>query len=134
MSQQPFEEETWPKIMAQIYEGMTVYDRDGDKIGTVRKVYLGTVSEAQDDRGLGAATTAAPALEENSLLDGFFKALAAVNPVPEPVRQRLLRQGFIQINTSGILTADRYATPDQIEGVSDDSVSLRVPYDALMKR
>ena len=134
MSQQPFEEETWPKIMAQIHEGMTVYDRDGDKIGTVRKVYLGTVSEAQDDRGLGAATTDAPALEENSLLDGFFKALAAVNPVPEPVRQRLLRQGFIQINTSGILAADRYATPDQIEGVSDDSVSLRVPYDALMKR
>jgi hypothetical protein len=117
MSQQPFEEETWPKIMAQIYEGMSVYDCEGDKIGTVRKVYLGTVSEAQDERGLGAATADAPVPEERSLVDDFFHALAAVNPVPEPVRQRLLRQGFIRINTSGLLAADRYALPDQIEGV-----------------
>lgn len=134
MSQQPFEEETWSNIMSQIYEGMSVYDRDGDKIGTVRKVYLGTVSEAQDERGLGAATADTPEPEERSLVDDFFNVLAAVNPVPEPVRQRLLRQGFVRINTSGILTADRYVLPDQIEGVSDDSVSLRVPYEALMKR
>lgn len=40
LSQQPFEGENWPKIMTQIDAGMTVYDRNGDKIGTVRKVYL----------------------------------------------------------------------------------------------
>ena len=134
MSQQPFEEENWPKIMTQIYEGMTVYDCDGDKIGTVRKVYLGAVSESQDERGLGTATVATPEPEETSLIDDFFNAYSALQPVPDPVRQRLLRQGFIRINTSGLLTADRYAMPDQIEGVSGDEVSLRVSYDVLMKR
>ena len=134
MRQQPFEQETGPKIMTRIYEGMSVYDGEGEKIGTVRNVYLGAVSEEQDERGLGAATVATPGQQDTSLIDGFLKAFASPQPVPEPVRQRLLRHGFIRINTSGILTADRYARPDQIERVSEDHVFLRVPYEALIKR
>ena len=134
MSQQPFEQETGPKIMTQIYEGMSVYDGAGEKVGTVKDVYLGAVSEAQDERGLGPATVSTPGQQDTSLIDGFLKAFASPQPVPEPVRQRLLRHGFIRINTAGILTSDRYAMPDQIERVSDDRVFLRVPYEALVKR
>jgi hypothetical protein len=134
MSQGPFEHHTPSTVLTQIYEGMSVYDCEGDKVGTVKNVYFGTVSEEQDERGLGAATASPPGQQETSLLEDFAKTLAAPEPVPEPLRQRLLRHGFIRINTSGILAADRYAMPDQIESVSDNRVTLRVGYEELMKR
>jgi hypothetical protein len=134
MHQEPSVHHTPSTVLTRIYEGMAVYDRQGDKVGTVKNVYFGTVSEAQDERGLGAATASPTEQQATSLLDDFITSLAASEPVPEPVRQRLLRHGFIRINTSGLFTADRYAMPDQIESVSDNRVTLGVTYKELMNR
>jgi hypothetical protein len=51
VSLQSFEHQHSSPIPTQIYEGMTVYDRAGDEIGTVAHVYLGAVSEEAAKRG-----------------------------------------------------------------------------------
>jgi hypothetical protein len=134
VTQQPHDREESGNIFTQIYDGMLVYDQEGKKIGTVKRVYLGAVTEAADERGLGPATTSAPRTSESSLLEDFAKAISPTEPLPEELRQRLLRQGFIQIDCTGIFTSDRYALSDQIAQVSDARVTLGVTRDALLKR
>jgi hypothetical protein len=53
MSQQPFEPHEGNRMLTRIYEGMTVYDRASEKIGTVEHVYFGEVSREADKRGGG---------------------------------------------------------------------------------
>ena len=131
---QPHNREESGNFFTQIYDGMAVYDPEGKKIGTVKRVYLGAVTEAADERGLGAATTSAPEASESSLLEDFAKAISPTEPLPEELRQRLLRRGFIRIDCTGIFTSDRYALSDQIAQVSDDRVTLGAARDALLKR
>ncbi|MNU03786.1 hypothetical protein D3C72_2479360 [compost metagenome] len=50
------------------------------------------------------------------------------------MRQRLLMQGFVRIDSEGIFAADRYVMPDQIAGVADDELMLKVDKAALTKR
>jgi PRC-barrel domain len=134
MSLQPFEEEHSSRILTHIYEGMTVYDRAGDKIGTVEDVYLGAVSEEAGQRGGGPETASSPGRSESSLIEDFAQAIFPTDQVPEPVRQHLLRHGFIRIDSTGLFAADRYVMPDQIADVSEDRVTLRVTRDELIKR
>jgi len=134
MSQQPFEQQHGNRLLTQIYEGMTVYDRTGDEIGTVEHVYLGAVSQEADKRGAGPGTVSSPGGGESSLIEDFAKAIFPADQVPEPLRQRLLRHGFIRIDSKGIFAADRYVMPDQIADVSGDRVTLRVTRDDLIKR
>ena len=134
MSQQPFEQQPRSRILTQIYEGMTVYDRAGDKIGTVEHVYFGAANEEAEERGSGPVTASPPGEHESSLIEDFAKAIAPTDQVPEPLRQRLLRQGFIRIDSTGLFAADRYVMPDQIADVSEDRITLRVTRDELIKR
>jgi hypothetical protein len=134
MSLRPIGQEHGSRILTQIYEGMTVYDRSGDKIGTVEYVYLGAVNEEADKRGGGPGTASSPGEPESSLIEDFAKAILPTDQVPEPLRQRLIRQGFIRIDSTGLFSADRYVMPDQIADVSKDRISLRVSRDELIKR
>ena len=133
MSQQPFEGQD-SRILTEVYEGMDVYDQAGDKIGTVEYVYLGAVSEEADKYGTGPATASAPGLGESSIIEDLAKALGAGDHVPETLRERLRRHGFIRIDSTGLFAADRYVMPDQIANVSGDRVTLRVTRDELIKR
>jgi hypothetical protein len=119
-------------ILNQIYEGMTVYDQEGEKLGTVRRVYLGAVSTEDDERGFGPATTSAGEPAGSALLEDFAQIFAP-DPIPEPMRARLLRRGFIRIDTTGLFAADRYAMPEQIASVSGDRITLRVTREELIK-
>ena len=127
MAQQPFAQHEGQSLLTRISEGMTVYDRENDKVGAVRSVHLGAVSAEDDKRGLGSATTAAEETAGSSLLEDFARVFA-------PDTARLLRHGFIRIDTAGLFAADRYAMPEQIASVSDDRVTLRVTREELMKR
>jgi hypothetical protein len=134
MNQPPHNREESGNILTQIYEGMTVYDREGSMVGTVKDMHFGAVTEEADERGLGPATPSASGSSETSLLEDFAKAISPNEPVPEELRERLLRRGFVRIDCTGIFTADRYAMPDQIAHVFDDRVTLAVTRDALLKR
>ena len=134
MTHQPIERKKDNNILNRIYEGMAIYDHVGAKVGTVKEVYLGSVTAAVDERGLGPATASEPGGTETSLLEDFAKAVSPTEPLSEELRQRLLRRGFIRIDCTGIFAADRYATPEQIAQVSKDHVTLQVERNDLLKR
>jgi hypothetical protein len=110
-----------------------VYDRAGEKIGTVEHVYLGEVSNEVNKRGGGPVTAPSPGRGERSLIEDVATAIFPSDQVPETLRQRLLRQGFLRIDSTGLFAADRYVMPDQIADVSVDRVTLQVTRDELIK-
>lgn len=129
-----FDESTNNTILNQVREGMRVCDNTGQDIGSVRQVFLGAVSEQTNEKGRGPATAPDPGWRDESLVDNLTEAFSADDPLPEALRGRLLRHGFIRIDTSGVFTSDRYALPDQIDSVSDDCVRLRLAKDELIER
>lgn len=114
--------------MTHIREGMDVYDVNGDKLGSVVGVYFGD----EDPNRPGAETASAP---RDTTPDTFVENLAeALNPpddMPEELRQRLQRHGFIKVDT-GILRQDRYVMPEMIAGVGDDRVDLKISSDEAL--
>jgi hypothetical protein len=134
MFQQRPNSELGSSVLKQIQEDMKVYDREGKEIGTVESVYLGAVDEEVEAYGGGPATSDDPDWPgEGSLIDNLAEVF---NPdeMPEVLRNRLLHHGFIRIDSSGLFSSDRYATPDQIRVVSGDDVYLNVSQDELIKR
>jgi hypothetical protein len=133
MTRQLFDSGQGHPLLRQIYEGMRVYDRTAGKIGTVEYVYLGELTDADDEHGQRPATPSVIGSHERSLIEDFARDVALTDHVPDPLREQLLRHGFIRINSAGLFTADRYAKPEQIASVSDDGVTLRVSRDELIK-
>ena len=119
-------------ILNEVKEGMHVYDRDDHEIGTVRQVFLSAVSHTTHERGKGPATAPDPEMRDESLFDNLAEAFSADDPLPEALRGRLLREGFIRIDAAGLFASDRFATSDQIESVSDDAVRLNLTKDELI--
>ncbi|HEX5505837.1 MAG TPA: PRC-barrel domain-containing protein [Thermomicrobiales bacterium] len=98
-------------LLARVREGMAVYDRDEQKVGTVKDVYLG----GED-------------LSEAAVPEG-----SALADAPAALRGRLAAHGFIEVGT-GLLQSNRYATGDQVAAVADDRVTLTVAQDELLKK
>jgi hypothetical protein len=121
------------RLLQQIREDMDVYDVDGNRIGEVEDVYFGEVSGAADARGQGPATTQGAYRENDTWLHDLAEVFAGEEDLPEVLRARLLREGFLRLDASGLLAADRYVLPDQIASVSADGVRLRVRRDELIK-
>jgi hypothetical protein len=113
------------RALDRVREGAVVYDRAGERIGTVREIFLGTEP--------GAATSARPAARPHSLLDDLLQTLAPP-AVPEVVRERLLREGFVRIDTRGPFATDRYAFGGQVQSVSEAGVTLDATLDDLVRR
>jgi hypothetical protein len=132
MAEELCEPQQGSRILAKIHQGMTVYDRTGNNIGTVEYVYLGAVSEEADKRGQGPATTSAPGRADSSLIDDFATAIIPSDQVPEALRDRLLRHGFIRIDSTGLFAADRYVLPGQIASVFGSRITLCVTRDELI--
>lgn len=134
MEQPIFDKSTGNSILNQVEEGMSVCDSSGQKIGSVRQIFLGAVTDEMNERGRGPATASSPEWRDDTLVDNLAEAFSAEDPLPEAVHGRLLRHGFMRIDTSGIFASDRFALPDQIESVSEDCVRLRVTKDELIER
>lgn len=112
-----------------IKEGMAVLDHDKNKIGTVKHVQFG--DEDLGDPGAETATTAGQGSQrDDSLIENIAEALAPASGIPESVRKHMLRYGYIRIDTPP-LQSDRYAAFDQIAGIEDDQVVLKVSDEAL---
>ena len=118
--------------LTAIREGMAVHDRDDRAIGSVSEVYFG--DETEEDRALGQEPATTEAMDDGN--DSILGAVANVfrdgASLPETFRARLLREGYIAIDSRGFLARDRYATPDQTAAVQDDRVVLNVDREALI--
>lgn len=125
--------------LVNIHEGMDVYDAENKKIGEVETVFFGDVSQDEARRGAGPATPSDPELlgEEEPLIDFAFGGTLSPSGEEnelEVIRDRLLREGFVKVDSSGLFGGDYYVTPDQVVSVSGDQVRLNVRKDELIER
>ena len=119
-------------VLRSVHEGMTVDDASRKEIGRVDWVQYGNDDPETPD--IEARTT--EGMEDpqrGTLMDTIIDAFR-VDDLPEELRQRLLMQGFVRIDSEGIFAADRYVLPNQIAGVSDGELVLAVDKSALTKR
>ncbi len=134
------------KVLARIHDGMKVYDRDGKEIGKVDEVYLGEESAWATEHGEGPATArnqgppmqgvalARNPNESSPPFAGDIFAHLQSEDIPNVLRNRLTREGYIRMEAKGLFASDRYILPDQIANVSDDRVNLKTTRDELVKR
>jgi hypothetical protein len=106
-----------------VRQGMVVVDSAGERIGTVEMVQMGDPE---------AVTTQGNEHPSTGLIGAMVDAVAGTEPdVPEPLRSRLLRTGYLKIDGPGLTDTDRYARADRIAAVTGDTVRLAVRRDQL---
>jgi len=99
------------ELLARISAGMVVIDAAGERVGTVRRVYLGAA-------GLNEATLAGD---------------PALDAVPDALLARLAVSGYVEIDT-GTGQDDRYALGEQVAAFEDGGIRLAVGRDTLAKK
>ena len=108
--------------ISEVREGMRVLDADGDEVGTVDAAHMGD-PEAVTDSG-------EPEVNPRGLLQALF--FPSAGQLPEEVREKLARTGFVRIDRSGIFSGSCYAGPDDIARVEADTVHLTKDQGALI--
>ena len=119
--------------LERVREGMAVLDESGMRLGTVKRVQMGepgAVTTAGESGGAGTGGVAvAPADSSgtSTALGGaipFVPAPSDEPDVPDPLRTRLRRVGFIEIDGSDLDGANRYVPGDRVADVAADTVRL----------
>ncbi|MFP5346094.1 MAG: hypothetical protein ACLGIA_03575 [Actinomycetes bacterium] len=110
-------------VIDDVEPGMRVVDADGQEVGTVVDVKMG-------DPAAATAQGEEP-LTGGSLLDTV--SLTGTEPdVPEEMRSRLLRLGFLKIDGKGLFTGDLFVAADRVDRVEGDTVRLSVGKDEVV--
>jgi hypothetical protein len=104
------------RIPQRIYEGMPVYDREGEVVGTVKVIYFGGASEEAIERVLHPEEASAAGEGESNVSP--FDA----DNVPKELRAQLMRKGYILVEGPDLTGVKRYIGPEQIEGVFSQEV------------
>jgi hypothetical protein len=130
--------------LERVRTGMKVVDAAGHDIGKVAFVKMSDpvaeTEEAETDRYHGEVIAApSPSLGDSSGRPMVAMPVGPANneieeEVPEPIRARLLRKGYLRIDGALLFGKDRYVFGDQIASVGDDVVKLNVNQDALPVR
>ncbi len=113
-----------PGPIRSVHEGMDVVDTNGDKVGKVDRVQMGDPGAATVDTG-----------DENR--GGFLNDVGDVfgfgdDPdVPQTLRDRLMRVGYLKIGGNWLTGSGRYISAENIAQVSGDTVHLSVSKDQL---
>lgn len=104
-------------LLARIEEGMAVFDRDNNRIGTVDYVHFAeghdsaSISDQGDDR--------------SGLSEMIADVFGAHDDMPEEVQERLYRHGFGRVDGS-IFSRTHYFIPEHIRAVTDEGVRLNI--------
>jgi len=115
----------------EIYKGMKVFDSTQRHIGKVDDFRFSENEESPDLQP--AELDATDRRSKDSLAENIAEAFGA-DELPEVLRERLLREGYIRLDTAGLFAADRYILPDQIASTTADAVILNVSKDDLIRR
>lgn len=116
--------------LESIHESMDVVDKGGKKIGSV--AWIKMTDEVPGNHVAEEVTADRTGTEYKPLPDVIVDAFRTDN-VPEELREKMLREGFIRIDADGLFAADRYVVPEQIDRVADDKVYLNVERGDLIK-
>ena len=115
-----------------IHIGMTVYDSAHHAIGKVEDFKF---SENEEHPDIIPAD-----VDGTDRKDGRESILVAVaeafggEEIPEPLKSRLLTEGYIRLDTKGLLAKDRFILPSQIASSFGDEIMLNVDKNDLVKR
>lgn len=118
--------------LERIHEGMKVFDVTNHEIGTVDWVKLSDEDPATPEAEIAEASEVERE-EDHSLMADLARAFRD-DELPDVIRERMLREGFIRMDAQGLFARDRYVLPDQIAAVSENGVMLNVSKDELLKR
>jgi hypothetical protein len=107
-----------PRLIDQVYEGMTVVDAAGTRLGKVGELFLGE-PEANTVEWLerGKAIGDPPALRGIDVGD-------REPDVPEPLYSELRRVGYVKVDGGGLFGKDRYVLADRILAVDGDTMRV----------
>jgi hypothetical protein len=97
----------------EVYEGMVIYDSDHTRIGMIGYIHF-------------------PDETVNLELSDEAMYLTSLYKLPENMRMRLARQGFILVD-SGPLAAHQYVLPHQIMETFEDHIKLNCTKNALLE-
>ena len=114
-----------------VHVGMKVFDRMNNEIGKVEDFKF---SENEDDPEVIPEDIDASDRERRGGLVEDIAEPFAHDDMPEVLRDRLLTEGYIRLDTKGLFAADRYILPEQIDSSSGEALLLNVSKDELMKR
>lgn len=116
-------------LLLQIQKGMTVYDVNQELLGTVSDVFTGS-SEAYDPAPVevpAMGLQSQPTISTLGTIGGTGHARDFENEFPTHVRAALSRHGCIKIKGGGVFGPVWYVTPDQIDAIKAEKISLNVP-------
>ena len=114
-----------------VHVGMKVFARTNQEIGKIEDFKF---SENEDNPDVVPADVDATDQDDNGGLVRDIARALAPDDLPEVVRDRMLTEGYIRLDTEGLFAADRYIFPEQIDASSGDALMLNVSKDELMKR
>ena len=124
-------------LLPKIREGMQVRDSGGEAIGKVQRVQMGggndPVDAEEQSREAAGPDDGPNDVGGTALATNLVTSFFADDSMPEEERQNLQRKGFIEIDSKGFFSANRYATTDQIASVEGDDVVLNVTSDNLVE-
>lgn len=113
----------------KIKEGMTIFDKNGDKIGTVE--YVQYSDEDYNQPGVETATTTTTD-DTSHLVKSLARALVDENDIPEVVLERLNHAGYIRMDSSSFLDSDYYVPMDMVTNVVGEDIHIRTEKDSLI--
>ncbi|MGH3502163.1 MAG: hypothetical protein ACRDQA_14945 [Nocardioidaceae bacterium] len=115
-----------PGPIGEVREGMEVVDATGTRIGTVDTIKMGD-PEAETAQGQGRGRKRDP-------LSRFASTFGPGEEpdLPPDLVDRLLRRGFVKVDSKGLLARDAYVEADRIDRVEGATVHLSVTRDELV--
>ena len=116
------------RIPQRIGEGMPVYDREGESVGSVKTVYLGGASEEAIARALNPEK--APPTPAGETVSTAFDT----DNVPPEMRARLMKQGYVLVEGADITGLRGYLGPEHIEGLFTQELEDGTIHDAVRLR
>ena len=116
------------RIPQRIGEGMPVYDRDGEAVGTVKTVYLGGASDEAIERALNPEQ--APPTPAGETVSTAFEA----DDIPRELRARFMKHGYLVVEGPDITGTRGYLGPEQIEGLFTQELEGGTIRDAVRLR
>jgi hypothetical protein len=111
--------------ISEVMEGMRVVDAAGEDLGKVEHVRIGDPE---------AVTVGADMPREGGIIADIAEVFGAEGEpdVPEPLRSRFLRSGYIKIDGKGWIDTDRYVAAEHIAGVTGETVTLTLLKDQIL--
>jgi hypothetical protein len=120
-------------LLSKIQNGMKVYDLAQHEIGTVEYVQFGDEDPLRPGVETASANPAQTQPNGSWLVEGLTD-LFSPDDLPETLKDRLLRYGFVRVDAPGLFNADRYIFPNQIQSVDGNRVTLNVTRSELIQR